>query len=148
MARTKFGSPHKKEVAKTIPSVKYEFRGKKLMVPKRICNKDKWNLLGPLFDRVCSLKNEMSTFLAVRGNEVLMDHYNLVAKYKHFDTEDLNAWECQALFQDIVGDYRRALGQGLKARPFALQESWSYATYQRAVSKVLVDGTKASVHEV
>lgn len=117
-----------------------EMRGTKLTVAKRICNDVKWAVLEPMFDRACALKNTMSAYVHGHLLGVLVDAYQLKADYKVFDSPDLNAWERQALFHDIVGDYQKSLTQQLKARPFRVQKTWSYQTYKRAVNRTLPNG--------
>lgn len=111
-----------------------EMRGTKLTCAKRVCNTDKWNLLQPLFDRVCSLKNQMSAYVVRNALTVLINPYALKADYKDFHSKDLNAWERQALFHDIVGDYQRSLQQRFKNHPFKLQKHFSTQKYQRALT--------------
>lgn len=110
-------------------------RGTKLTCAKRVCNGGKWAALQPLFSRVCSLKNEMSNYVHGYAALCITGPYALKAQYKLFKSSDLNAWERQALFHDIVGDYQRSLAQRFSASPFRLQNNckpWSYLTFLRA----------------
>jgi hypothetical protein len=148
MVRNVSAAPRKKAAPGAPPVEARTLRATKLSTLKRICNRDKWAAVAPLFDRVCALKNAMSAHVTSRGAALLLSPYALKSEYKLFESKDLIAWERQALYHDIVGDYQRALEQKLKAHPIKLQHSWSYATYQRGVTPTLSDGAKVSVHKV
>lgn len=123
-----------------------EMRGTKLSCARRVTNAEKWSVLEPLFSRVMALKQKMSAYVHANLLACVLDPYTLKSHYKKFSSRDLNAWERQALFHDIVGDYQRALGQRLKAAPFRLQNGWSCQRYQRAVIRVLNDGARVPLH--
>jgi predicted RNA-binding Zn-ribbon protein involved in translation (DUF1610 family) len=134
---SKAKAPRRKATAKAPPK---ELRGTKLTVDKRVCNDGKWASLEPMFGRVCSLKNKMSAYAHKNILSVLIDPYQLKSDYKVFPSLDLNAWERQALFQDIVGDYQKTVVQHLSANPFRVQQSWSYQVYKRDVTRTFRNG--------
>lgn len=120
-------------------------RGTKLTCSMRVCNAEKWAPLEALFSRVCALKNRMSAYVQANSLSCILNAYDLKARYKDFPSTDLNAWERQALFQDIVGAYQLSLSQRFNGNPVRLQAGWTYDKYQRAGSRTLPSGTRVDL---
>lgn len=137
-------APRRKPKAEVVPR---ELRGTKLTASKRVCNNAKWAELEPIFSRVCALKNRMSEYVRENGLWCITDAYGLKAQYKLFKSTQLNAWERQALFHDIVGDYQRALSERFSKGKFRLQSKWVYDSYKRAVVKTHRDGTTLTLRK-
>lgn len=116
-----------------------ELRGTKLSSPVQVCNPEKYQAVARMLDRVLALKQRMSADCHAALPDLFLDPYGFKARYKAYASPDLNAWERQALFHDIVGDYQRALEKRAKNAPFVLQAKeppWRYEVYRRAVARL------------
>ena len=111
-----------------------EVRATRLTSNVRIANKEKFDKAMRLFDRVAALKNRMSAYCYEHLRELIADHYLFKFQYKVFnDNPDLNAWETQALFHEIVDLYVNSFQQRLERKQIFVQNGWKVARYQKNV---------------
>ena len=84
-------------------------RATRLTSTRGIANEGKLNEVLRVFDRVCALKNAMSAFCHANLQALFVDAYAFQTHYKTFHSSDLNAWERQTLFQDLIKFYQTSL---------------------------------------
>ena len=111
-----------------------EVRATRLTSNIRIANPQKFGQAMRLFDRVDALKNRMSAYCFEHLRDLIADPYAFKAQYKAFnDNADLNAWETQALFHDIVDFYTNSFKQRLERKQIFVQGGWKATRYQKNV---------------
>jgi len=111
-----------------------EVRATRLTSNVRIANKEKFGKAMRLFDRVAELKNRMSAYCYEHLRELIADPYAFKAQYKVFkDNPDLNAWETQALFHEVVDLYVNSFKQRLECKQIFVQSGWKATFYQKNV---------------
>ena len=87
-----------------------------------------------LFDRVLSLKQTMAAYCHPLLAVLYMDPYLFKKQYKTFESPDLNAWERQALFSDVVDRYRDTIKQRIANQEVFVQsraQGWNIERYQK-----------------
>lgn len=134
MARKKSSAPRKNS---SNQSLKKELRGTKMSTNRQICNVEKFESVVRMMDQVLSIKQKISTACHDNLLSLFIDPYTFKEQYKNYSNSILNAWETQALFHDIVGDYQRAIQDRFKNVSFIVQspKGWKYETYRRSVKK-------------
>ena len=89
-----------------------------------------------LFDRVLSLKQTMGAYCLEHLADLYTDTYAFKKQYNLtiFASSDLNAWECQALFSDVVDRYRDTIRQRIANQEVFVQaqpQGWSIERYKK-----------------
>lgn len=142
----KASAPRKKPVIDKAPGTP---RGTKLSTSAKVCNKDKFNTVARMLDRVMALKQKMSEHVRSDLLALFLDSYAVKKEgYKAFSgavNQDLNAWETQALHHDICSDYQRKLASVFARSKFSIQTGFVFSVYQRTVTKKEIDGSLAIV---
>ncbi|MDA8377376.1 MAG: transposase [Planctomycetia bacterium] len=111
-----------------------EVRATRLTSNIRVANPQKFGQAMRLFDRVAALKNRMSAYCFDHLRDLIADPYAFKAQYKAFnDNADLNAWETQALFHDVVDFYVNSFQQRLERKQIFVQGGWKATRYQKNV---------------
>ena len=111
-----------------------EVRATRLTSNARIANKEKFGQAMRLFDRLTALKNRMSAYCFEHLRDLIADPYAFKAQYKVFkEYPDLNAWETQALFHDVVDFYVNSFKQRLERKQIFVQGDWKVTRYQKNV---------------
>ena len=111
-----------------------EVRATRLTSNIRIANPQKFGQAMCLFDRVGALKNRMSAYCFEHLRDLIADPYAFKAQYKAFnDNADLNAWETQALFHDVVDFYTNSFKQRMDRKQIFVQSGWKATRYQKNV---------------
>lgn len=109
-----------------------EVRATRLTSNNRIANTEKFDKAMRLFDRVAALKNRMSAYCFEHLRDLVADPYAFKAQYKVFNNNaDLNAWETQALFHDVVDFYVNSFKQRLERKQIFVQGGWKATRYQK-----------------
>lgn len=124
-------APRKKKLITAVPN---EQRGSRFACPQALCNVQKYNAVARLLDQVLTLKQAMSVGCRRDILAILHQPYVYKSDYKNYPNDVLNAWETQALFHDIVGDYQRSLDHQFQNQPFVLQSSFTTGRYLRAMT--------------
>ena len=111
-----------------------EVRATRLTSNIRIANTEKFDQTMRLFDRVTALKNRMSAYCFGHLRDLITDSYAFKSQYKMFrDNADLNAWETQALFHDIVDHYVHNAKQRFDRKQIFVQSGWNVTRYRKNV---------------
>ena len=109
-----------------------EVRATRLTSNKRIANAEKFDKAMRLFDRVTALKNRMSAYCFAHLRDLITDPYAFKAQYKAFNNNaDLNAWETQSLFHEVVDFYVNSYQQRMERKQIFVQGSWKKTRYQK-----------------
>ena len=93
-------------------------------------NEEKLNKLIEIDDEVKSLKNKMSKFCYENLFELLSDSH-FVNNYKVFKSENLSAWEVQAIFKDVVGFYINYFNIKIRNLSFKTQKCIKIEKYKK-----------------
>ena len=114
--------------------------------PKRLANPGKFEAVRRSFDRIRALKNTMGAYAQAHVTELWADAYAFKRHYRDFISTDLNAWERQSLFSDIVDAYVVSIRARFQNTGFFVQTGWTATRYQRNVWKRAEDGTRFLAH--
>ena len=145
MARKVGAAPRRKAAADAPPTPARELRGTKLSSNKTISNTGKWAQVVALFSRALHLKRQMGAHVHTQAPRLLWDAYALKKESTQFASPDLNAWERQAMYHDVVSDYQRKLAQQVSRATFKIGRGWSYSVYQRQTTLSARAGRAARV---
>lgn len=116
------------------PRCPVEVRATRLTSNVRIANTEKFDKAMRLFDRVAALKNRMSAYCFEHLRDLIADPYAFKTQYKSFNNNaDLNAWETQALFHEVVDFYVNGFKQRLERKQIFVQGGWKATRYQKNV---------------
>ncbi|MHB8252111.1 MAG: zinc ribbon domain-containing protein [Acidiferrobacter sp.] len=111
-----------------------EVRATRLTSNSRIANTEKFDKAMRLFDRIAALKNRMSAYCFHHLRDLIADPYAFKTQYKTFkDNTNLNAWETQSLFHDVVDFYVNGFRQRLERKQIFVQSGWKATRYQKNV---------------
>lgn len=111
-----------------------EVRATRLTSNNRIANRAKFDKVMRLFDRVMTFKNRMSAYCFLHLRDMITDPYVFKCRYKQFNNNtDLNAWETQALFHDVVDFYVNSANQRFKRKQLFVQNGWEATQYRKNV---------------
>lgn len=103
----------------------------RLTSTRGIANEGKLNEVLRVFDRVCALKNAMSAYCHTNLQALFVDAYAFQARYKEFHSPDLNAWERQTLFQDLIKFYQTSLKRRFQNMALGVQTKMVIERYVR-----------------
>lgn len=117
-------------------------RATRLSSTRRIANAGKFDDVMRVFDRVCALKNAMSAVCHANLASLFVDAYAFQARYKEFQSPDLNAWERQTLFQDVVKFYQTSLKRRFQNLELGIQKKMIVERYVRATRTARIGDVK------
>lgn len=82
-------------------------------------------------------KQWMSSFVKNNFHLYLLNEADFLTKYKKFtavNNEDINAWETQTMFQDVVGFYKNHFKQICQNLSTSVQDKIKYTYYKKTVN--------------
>ena len=130
--RNKAPRSHAQTAAKKDAEV--ELRSVRFTAAKQT-NVSKFAEMRQLNDHALSLKRSMSAHVQANSALLLSNPTRLIADYKLFGSAWLNAWERQAMFQDVMGTYQCRLSRSLARGKFFVQRGWTCQRYLKTVAK-------------
>ena len=102
-------------------------------VSPQVCNSQKYQEVLSLLDRVIPLKNAMSEHCHAHKMNILSDKAAFKSQYAQFQSPNLNGWERQGIFHDIVDHYAETIKRHIRGKTFRVQRGVKRSTYQRVV---------------
>ena len=82
-----------------------EIKSSRITINSRICNNDKFNELFSIIDNTKDYKNIISQYCYDNLTSLVSNYSQFLINYKLFDSNHLNSWEAQTIYQEIAGHY-------------------------------------------
>jgi hypothetical protein len=116
------------------PEKEMEFRS--VRMTSCFMNDEKYNYALELSKANLKTKQWMSSFIKNNFHSYLLDQDKFLTNYKKFtavNNEDINAWETQTMFQDVVGFYKNHFKQICQNLSTSIQDKIIYKYYKKIV---------------
>ena len=84
---------------------KSEVKSSRIIIHSRICNNDKFNELFSIVDNTKDYKNIISQYCYDNLTSLVSNYSSFLTHYTLFDSNHLNSWESQTIYQEIAGHY-------------------------------------------
>ena len=95
-----------------------ETKCSRVTINSRTCNIDKFNLFYNIINNTKDFKNIISNHCFNNLNLISSNYSEFLKQYNQFDSNQLNAWERQTIFQEIAGHYSETISRYLNKAKF------------------------------